>query len=340
MPDLDTGHLFLTTLAPIKRGAPEGVSQASYEQQVRIALAELPPAKQSPATVNSRFNSPFARNRQNHFVRAFVLENAVYNGRNPENALVATIRGQNTIDPQPVDQLSTSYLVLCADIDAIEQEGQPLPDKLTADQQQKVRRAYAITLWETMGEELQSIYSNCIGFEGIDTAEDFANYLERCHVETTMPFHDYYLKLPKFHILPIKLLINLVIWPAIAGLVALMFWLFGMKTLPGLGWSSLLTGALALGCAAVGVFFGISYALRNGQKPLAPGQYDDLPSVLKALYTQQHFAGFATENQGASDDDLYAAFGTFLETHKPETISGPTQVPGVISSLSPENVSP
>lgn len=340
MPDLDSGHLFLTTLAPIKRGAPDGISQASYEQQVRIALAELPTAKQSPVTVSSRFNSPFARNTRNHFVRAFVLENAVYNGRNPENALIATIRGQNTIDPQPVDQLNTSYLVLCADIDAIEQDGQPLPDNLTPDQQKAVRRAYAMTLWETMGEELLSIYSNCIGFDGVDTAEAFADYLERCHVETTMPFHDYYLELPKFHTLPIKTLINLVVWPAIAGLLAMLLWLFGMKTIPLLGWSSLLVGFLALLAAAAAAFFGVSFALRNGQKPLAPGQYDDLPSVLKALYTQQHFASFASENQGVSDDDLYAAFGGFLEKHRPENVSGPTQKPGVISSLSSENVSP
>ena len=50
MPDLDCGHIFLTTLAPIRTDAADGAAGASHRQKVRIALAKLPTALQSPAT--------------------------------------------------------------------------------------------------------------------------------------------------------------------------------------------------------------------------------------------------------------------------------------------------
>ena len=105
MPDLDSGHIFLTTMAPIKPGAPADDPQTSHEQRVRIALAKLPTAKQSPATEGSEFNSPFARNTRNHLARMFVLNDVVYNGRNTQNPLVAQIQGNQQIVPQPVDRL-------------------------------------------------------------------------------------------------------------------------------------------------------------------------------------------------------------------------------------------
>ena len=64
MPDFDSGHIFLTTLAPIKT-KPTG-AQTSYEQRARIALAEMPTACQSPVSQNIGINSPFARNTRNH----------------------------------------------------------------------------------------------------------------------------------------------------------------------------------------------------------------------------------------------------------------------------------
>ncbi len=335
MPDLDSGHIFLTTLAPIKSSASGGDSRTSSEQNVRIALAKMPTAMQSPATQRTGINSPFARNKRNHLARMFVLSDVVYNGRVGGNALLNIVKRlilrDDSMAPQKVDRLNASYLVFCADIDAITADGAPLPTELSAAQQTEVRRAYAKELWSTMELELQDIYSNCGGFENVDTADQFADYLEKCHVETTMPFHDYYLELPEFNDLPVLPLIGAVAAPAIVALLALIARILGCLTIPMLGWSTFWTFVVALALTFVAGFFAVRFALKNGEKPLAPGKYDDLPSVLKALYMQQTFADFIVEHQGASAQKLHDDFGAFLKATKPSDRSGPTQEPGVIS---------
>lgn len=329
MPDLDTGHLFLTTLAPIKAGKAGDGSNTSCEQKVRATLAMLPTALQSPATQNTGLNSPFSRNKRTHLARMFVLGDVIYNGRNAQNPVVATAKGINPVEPQEIDKLNAAYLVFCADIDAVTEDGAPLPHNLTAEEQTEVRKSYARKLWDTMGPELEEIYRNCVGFDGVDSADGFAEYLDRCHVETTMPFHDYYLKLPKFNELSVPKLLAAILVPAGIGLLALVLWLFGMSSL--LGISTLLLFILGFIIAAVAAVLSARYALSNGSKPLPPGEYDDLPSVLKALYVQQTFADFAIDHQGADADKIYEDFGAFLETHKPADKMSPTQNPGVIS---------
>lgn len=331
MPDLDTGHLFLTTLAPIKSGRADDASRTSFEQKVRTALAELPTALQSPATQNTGLNSPFSRNRRTHLARMFVLSDVIYNGRNPQNPIVATAKGINPVDPQEIDELNAAYLVFCADIDAITEDGAPLPKTLSKDGQKRVRNAYARELWNTMGPEIEDIYCNCVGFDGVKTADDFADYLDRCHVETTMPFHDYYLKLPKFNELPVKQLLAAVLVPAVIAVLALVLWLFGVSSFPVIGTSTLLLAFVGAVIAAAAGVFGVKYAMSNGEKPLAPAEYDDLPSVLKALYVQQTFADFAIDHQGADAERLYKDFGAYLKKHKPDDRMSPTQNPGVIS---------
>lgn len=336
MADLDTGHIFLTTLAPIKNGTPLDPDSTSFEQRVRVALAELPTARQSPATDAAKYNSPFARNRRNHFVRAFVLDEVIYNGRTVQNALKLTIKGVNTINPEPVDKLNCSYLVLNADIDAITKDGDPLPTNLSPAAQKEVRRAYALELWDTMEEELVELYRNCVGFDGIDTGEGFADYLEKCHVETTMPFHDYYMTLPKFHDLNVGRIKWVVGVPLVASLLALAYAL--VKLVFGLGGAGpwFLGGAVGLGITWLAIKWAYNYALSNGAKPLPPAEFDDLPSVLKSIYIQQKFADFVVENQGASPAELHDAFGAFMTEHDPKNTQGPTQKPGVISSARPE----
>ncbi len=338
MPDFDSGHIFLTTMAPIKPGAPDDDPQTSYEQRVRIALAQLPTANQSPATIKGRFNSPFARNTRTHLARIFVLDNVIYNGRIPQNPIVGTVQGKNPITPQHVDRLRCPYLVFCADVDAVVEDGEQLPAKLSAGQQRKVRASYARKLWQTMEEELRDLYGNCYGFDGVETADQFADYLDDCHVETTMPFHDYYLKLPKFNVLPLTAMIVAVLAPLALGLLGLVLWLFGMTHVPWLGWPLLPAWFLALGLAVALTLLFIFYALWNGRKPLAPAEYDDLPSVLKAIYMQQRFADFFVETQGASNAELHAAYGDFLAATRPADLARPTQKPGVISADDPANV--
>ncbi|MGD9295319.1 MAG: hypothetical protein PVI41_10595 [Roseobacter sp.] len=332
MPDLDSGHYFLTTLAPIKDSATAANMHGSYTQAVRIALAKLPSAIQSPATEKIGQNSPFARNTRTHLARMFVLNDVVFNGRVGRNALAASLLGDDPADVKPVDRLNTSYLVFCADIDAVLEDGAPLPKELSPSQQRRVREAYAIRLWETMEAELREIYMNCEGFDGVDSAQDFADYLNRCHVETTMPFHDYYLELPKFHHLPLKWLIAAVALPLLFSLFALVLRLSGVMQVPGVGIDTLLGFVLGLVVTGAAAYAAVSYALRNGEKPLPPAKYDDLPSVLKALYLQQKFADFVVEAQGASPQDLHKQFGAFVETHKPADRRAPTQSPGVIAA--------
>ncbi|MEQ3710674.1 MAG: hypothetical protein ABNH38_03465 [Tateyamaria sp.] len=332
MPDLDSGHIFLTTFAPIRDTAANPDKHTSFTQDVRIALASMPTALQSPATEKIGVNSPFARNTRTHLARMFVLNDVVYNGRLGKNALAASVSGDNPATIQEVDRLNTSYLVFCADIDAVEVDGAPLPHTLGPEDQKRVRASYAAKLWETMEDELRAVYSNCVGFDSVNSAEDFATYLDRCHVETTMPFHDYYLKMPAFNRLPLKLLLAAVGVPLFYALLGLILRIFGVMEMPVFGTNTLLALIFG-GIATVAIgFAAVRYAIHNGEKPLPPGEYDDLPSVLKSLYLQRAFSDFYVESQGADDADLHARFGAFLKQHKPSDRSGPTQAPGVIGA--------
>ena len=328
MPDFDTGHLFLTFLAPIRAGTTTDVTGQvmSFEQAMRITLGLLPTALQSPATIRIGENSPFARSLQTHLCRFVVIEDTIYNGRTPQDALVMSLRGQDPIHPQPVDRLKSAYLLFAADIDAVTDEGDPLPTRLDAQQQARVRDAWARRLWDRMEPELRAIYGNCVGFDGVISGDDFARYLARCQVETTMPFHDYWTSPPKLDPLPIKPLAAIAIAPLAVTALAFLAQLFGYMT-PQSGWVAL-AGLIVSALVLVGLY---RYIVARGQRPMPPADHGDLPSVLKSLYLQQHFADFVVDRQGCDADTLHAAFGDFLATHRPADTLSPTQTPGVIS---------
>ena len=341
MPNFDTGHYFLTTLAPIKNGTAlddRGVC-VSYAQRVRTLLAILPTALQSPATEKIGINSPFADNRRTHLCRFMVLDDAVYNGRNPKDAIATALVGKDPIIPQEVDRLNCPYLMFVADFDAVMEEGDPLPAALSEAEQDKVRDAYARRLWETMQSELCEIYSNCTGFETVKDADGFADYIRRCQVETTMPFNDYWLNPPKLNDLSIGRILALVGIPLLVLLLSVIGicpWFYDIPVLGGvlrslLGWTSWWTVLGGLLATALGIWLAYRYALKNGQLPMPPGEYADLPSVLKSLYLQQTFSEFAISAQGKSDAQLHEDFGAFLKKHKPEDKMAPSQAPGVIS---------
>jgi hypothetical protein len=294
---------------------------------LRISLGLLPTALQSPATIRIGENSPFARNLQTHLCRFVVIEDTIYNGRNPKDALVMSLRGQDPIHPQPVDHLNCAYLLFVADIDAVMEEGDPLPATLDDRQQGKVRDAWAKRLWDRMEPELRAAYENCVGFDGVETGDDFARYLKRCQVDTTMPFHDYWTSAPKLSPLPIKPLAAVAIVPLAVTVLAFLSQLFGYMT-PLAGWIAL--GGLGI---SVVVLFGLyRYIVARGQRPMPPAAYGDLPNVLKSLYLQQHFADFVVDRQSVDANTLHAAFGDFLAAHKPDDKLSPTQTPGVISA--------
>jgi len=340
MPNFDTGHIFLTTMAPIKNGGfvNDGNIRVSYQQQVRIILSMLPTALQSPATVQTGFNSPFARNTRNHLCRFTVIDDVVYNGR-PK---ITPIIGADPLVPTHVDRLGNAYLMFAADIDAVTTDGEALHQKRTKAQQDQARDSYARKLWETMEGELWQIYSNCVGFENVNSADDFAVYLAKCQVETTMPFNDYWLPgEAKLHALPVNLIKNVIKWPLFASIAGLVAWIAKLvlgyfEILPTIagwlgaiypGWIFLIGLALTI----LAVIWAYRLAMSNGEKPMSAAKYGDLPSVLKSLYLQQNFSDFAVDQQGKTPAALHKAFGKFLADHKPEQKMSPTQNPGVIS---------
>jgi len=323
MPTFDAGTLFLTFLTPIRLGSATDLTGAavSYEQRLRIGLALLPTALQSPATQLIGENSPFARNRQTHLCRFMVLDDVVFNGRNPKDAIATSLAGEDPIFPQPVDKLTNAYLLFSADIDAVMDEGDPLPVTLDAARQARVRNAYLRRLWSTMEPELRSIYENCVGFEKVSDADSFARYMARCQIETTMPFHDYWIGAPELPSLPTKGYIAAVLAPLALTLLGwALGWWGAMALLPGL----ILT--------LVAVYLIYRNVMARGAKPLPPEPRGNLPTVLKALYLQQAFADFVIDQQGVAAEDLHRAFGDFLTRHRPGDVMAPSQAPGVISS--------
>ncbi|MEM9735053.1 MAG: hypothetical protein AAF908_00410 [Pseudomonadota bacterium] len=342
MPNFDGGHYFLTVLTPVRVDRPpEG--KTSYIQRLREALAAIPTAQQSPATVATAKRikeetglevlSPFAKTPRTHLCRYVIIEDTIYNGRIGVDAILASVglKPQPT-EPQHIDTLPSPYLLWSTNFDAIAAPGETLPSEMTPSQQSKVRDAYLRDLWSHSSAELKTIYENCQGFESVESADDFVGYIKRCQIETWMPFNDYYVngetgKLPS---------LNFRTFGIIIGVPLLIFALSGLAWLTGMGtWLGMPAGVTALLAAVLtgGALYGVvQYIQKQGQKAWPAARYGDLPSVLKGLYIQQKFADFVVENQGAGAEDLHRAFGAFLAEHEPGNLLDKTQAPGVIRS--------
>lgn len=332
MPNLDGGHYFLTVLAPIRVVPLEGDVGRSYahRQQLAQKLALIATGRQTAASPEGAWSSPFARNTLNHFARFVIIDAPAFNGRTPGDTLVNLVRKINPLAGQSVDRLGTAFLLFAADIDAPTDGSDPL-------------EAYAAALWATMRRDLEEVFSHCVGFDAITSAPAFCTYLRRCQVETTMPFNDYWpdglpvgdAQLPLGALKPAAIVAGaaLVLW-----LVALL--LNGIFTVFGggggfahavavvSGWGALVVPLLILTAliAAFGVYRKVT-GLASAPLPTAPGS--DLPAVLKSLFIQQSFTGFAIGAQGLNDAALHARFGAFLNAVQPAE-PAPTQGPGEI----------
>lgn len=332
MPNFDGGHYFLTALAPIsKQILQEGdCPPQACVQILRETLACLPTARQSPSSEAGSLNSPFARNRRTHFARFVVIEDAIYNGRNPTNALKSALEGTNLGIPQPVDHLNTAYLLFAADFDAASGDDNEL-------------RSYLTGLWSDMETELRAVFRHCFDFDTVNDGCGFADYIQRCQVETTMPFNDYWVGVPPLQDHSRASLLAPIAIPGLVAVLAAVFWLLGNlglhlgDSLAGLfgaggniswGWVAVAAGALTA-AAGYGVY---RYILDRGSKPYPTAPCSDLPSVLKALYLQQQLSRFAIDQQSSDAATLHHAFGEFLARHKPNDLEQATQAPGVIRS--------
>ena len=316
MSNIDGGHYFLSTLIPVRTGPvqrPDG-SFTTPSHVLREALASLPTAQQSPASVDAGFSSPFSRCDRTHFVRAVLIDQPMYNGRDGGDALVQALRKVNLLAAQPVDHLQCPYLMFNADFDAREAEA----DGGLA--------SWASGLWARTEPELRAIFSPCLGFDALADAAAFADWLKRCQIETTMSFNDYYEPMPDLRGYTLggvgkAIAIAAALLSALA-LGALVWWQASW-------WWLLLALPLALAASLAGALLVL---WRKGSQPFPAGAGTDLPSVLKALHVQQHFALLAADLQGADDASVHRRFGEFVQGLQPGSVAGPTQPPGVIRS--------
>ena len=187
MPNYDAGHYFLTAVMPIRMDSVliDGQSHAR-RHLIREALAAMPMGERTVASQGKGDRSPFVRSNRTHFVRIFVLDDVVFNGRAPKDTLLDKLRKTNLLKPQPVDRLSTPFLFFIVDFDA----------ESGTDSE---RDAYLTDLWLQASEALTQVFQHCQGFDTVRTAQDFCRYIGHCQVETTMPFNDYWSMPPALH---------------------------------------------------------------------------------------------------------------------------------------------
>lgn len=309
MPNFDAGHYFLTVLAPIRLDSVliDGQSH-SRRHLIREVLTAMPSGERTVASQGTGAGSPFARTCRTHFTRFVVLDDVVFNGRVAGDTLLSRVLRVNPLAAQPVDRLSSPFLIWVADFDA------------SGDSDDELK-AYLAGLWSNMAAELGSILEHCVGFGPVKTADDFFNYIKKCQVETTMPFNDYWSVTPALTDLDLT---PYAIGAAGAAVLAVGGPLFGP------GWLCI-AGLLAL---AVVAFLAYRKVMDTAQVPFpvspppAPGS--DLPTVLKALYLQRAFTDFAIRTQGLSDQAVRDAFAGFLAEYKPNDTGTATQPPGII----------
>jgi hypothetical protein len=275
---------------------------------VRDALEAMPTALQTRESEKIGIQSPFARSLRTHFVRLFLIDAPYYNGRDTADSISSAIMGTNLLAAQLADRLACHYLCFVADFDP--QAGADEP------------RAWLEELWTLAKPELCSVFEYCYGFNAQHQAADFASFVLKAQVETTMPFNDYWTVPPPF---PSLTTAQLAIAPVLGLLAGV-----GVAVLGHWPWWSGLTLALLL--AIGGIVVDYALVMSRGAKPLPTAPNSTLRDVLKALYLQQAFTRFAVAHQGASAADLRVAFAQFTASTRPDDLTGPTQAPGVIRS--------
>jgi hypothetical protein len=176
MPTFDAGYCFLTALLPISTQyvVRTGGTESSPVELVREALSQLAPAHQSPRTMAGP-DGPFARDGKTHFARLAVIDNTIFNGRMPTDALFDQ---SDRLIAQPVDELNCPYLMVVVDFDA--------PKGDTAE-----LRDYLEDFWTHAAAEIKPVFKHCFDFPKEADGKGFAQYVIARQIDTTMPFNDY-----------------------------------------------------------------------------------------------------------------------------------------------------
>ena len=202
-----------------------------------------------------------------------------------------------------MDQLSSPYLAIIAEIDAPEGKESELD-------------TYLEELWDDIPSHLSIVLQHCEGFDGSFSNAEFCAYMRSGLVETTMPFNDYWQEAPPL----VSIFGTWWVAPPIFALVS------GIALAFIQAWWWSLVGLVA---AVVVLIVGLMIYGSKGY-PMAPDS--DLKSVLKALFLQEKYIDFAIANQGSNADKLHQEFGRFLDDFQPSNLDGPTQPPGVIGA--------
>jgi hypothetical protein len=318
MPNIDSGHYFLTVLVPLLLSGEVGAdgSIATPANRLREVLAMMPTTGMGDEatlygqTRGDRGISPFSRNRLNHFVRFVVIEDVNYNGRMNGDGIMEALGRVDPAAPQAMDHLARPYLLFAAEFDP-NPDGAPEPD------------VYLHKLWATMEPELKAIFRHCYGFVEVKSAGDFARYIKRCQIETTMPFGDYWQAAPALKGLP---MLPVAAMALAAGAAAGWGVAILAAALGGWRWPLAILVGLLVAAGAV-----LVSAKRHAARPFPTAPDSDLETILKSLYLQRAFVDFAIEHQGATPAALHHAFREFLITHRPGEPE-PTQPPAVVGA--------
>lgn len=97
--------------------------------------------------------SPMARVPNTYLCRLFVLDDVFYQG-----------------DPAGEDHLKNKYLVFIAEIHG-------------------ALEPFLEDMWNHCSQELRQIWEYCVGFYGVNSAQDWVRYIKKCQVETTFYFN-------------------------------------------------------------------------------------------------------------------------------------------------------
>ncbi|MFT7596403.1 MAG: hypothetical protein ACI8R4_003738, partial [Paracoccaceae bacterium] len=258
-------------------------------------------------STESKLQSPFAAVPGTHFAHLFIIDDTRYNGRRPSNPILDLIFNVKLTIAEKVDRLPDAYLVLAVDFDA-------------ADGSTASLRAYTDAMWANMADTLRLIYAQVEGFDTVDSATRFNEFVREGQIETTLPFNDYWAD-PAPTVSPAPWML------AGSALVLLATIMLGMTgTWTGSSWGLWGLGLLAFLVVNIGI------VVKFGLTPFPAAPDSDLQSVLKAIYIQQMFTGFAIAHLGHPEDQLKAAFEDFCNRHRPRDHSGPRQSPGVLTT--------
>lgn len=312
MPTIDGGHIFLTCLFPVRDGGIEEDGRfLPHSHRLREELALLPTAQQSPETVAAGLVSPFARCRRTHFLRLVVIDQPMWNGRDPVNPLLNILLRRKLKEQPAFDVLARPWLLLSADIDR------------RPDEADEGLASWAAALFTRTRPEMDAIFAHCHGYDAVRDGAGFAAFLKRHQIETTMSFNGYYDGDPPLAGADLKRVLAFVVLSTIG--LGLIGWLLG-----GSFWHFLWGAPLGLG---LGLYAAFRRLDGLGARPFPPFPDSDLPTILKALFLQQRFAMFTAQAQAMDAPAVHAAFGRFLKATRPDDLAEEvSQAPGVVRS--------